>query len=151
MQVWELLVREQVRDTIVRYATAGDRGRFADMVEQFVDDATLEVPPAAALEGREAILAHLSGGGTRTGPPVAFEGQKPFLRHFTTNVDFRSMTAERVETTTYFCVMTALGPDHWGRYFDVLVPVGDRWLFRQRHARTEGWDPLGWYAAKKRW
>jgi hypothetical protein len=82
-------------------------------------------------------------------PPVAFEGQTPILRHFTTNIHFRSVTPERVETTAYFCAMTAVGPDHWGRYFDVLRPVDGRWLFAHRVAKAEAWAPDGWYAGNR--
>jgi len=83
--------------------------------------------------------------GTRHRPPVAFPGQTPVLRHFTTNLHFRSVSPERVETTAYFCAVTAVGADHWGRYFDVLVPRDGRWLFASRVAKVEGWAPGGWY------
>jgi hypothetical protein len=150
MDLAELLIREQVRETFTRYTTAGDGGRLADLVAQFTEDATMEVPPRAPATGREAIFAMLSDSAMHTRPPVAFEGQTPILRHFTTNIHFRSVTAERVETTAYFCAMTAVGPDHWGRYFDVLVPAEGRWLFARRLAKAEGWAPGGWYDGNRR-
>lgn len=150
MELWELIVREQVRETFTRYSTAGDGGRLEDLVAQFAEDAVMEVPPRGPAAGRAAILEMLKSSATRTRPPVAFEGQTPILRHFTTNVHFRAVTPQRVETTAYFCAMTAAGPDHWGRYFDVLAPEGDRWLFASRLAKTEGWAPDGWYDGNRK-
>lgn len=145
MELWELIARERVRETFTAYSTAGDGGRLDDLVAQFTADATMEVPPNPPAVGRQAILQSLRASAMRARPPVAFEGQKPILRHFTTNIHFRAVTRERIETTAYFCAMTAVGPDHWGRYFDVLVPEGERWLFAHRIARAEAWAPGGWY------
>jgi len=41
MEVWELAAREQIRDTIARYAHCVDGGRFDDLVELFVPVAVL--------------------------------------------------------------------------------------------------------------
>jgi len=150
MELWELIAREQIRETFTRYSTAGDGGRLEELVAQFAEDASMEVPPRALATGRSAILEMLRGSAMRARPPAAFEGQTPILRHFTTNIHFRSVTPERVETTAYFCAMTAVGPDHWGRYFDVLRPHGDRWLFSQRLAKAEGWAPGGWYDGNRK-
>ena len=37
--------------------------------------------------------------------------------------------------------LTNIGVDHWGRYRDVLVPVGDSWLFASREASADGFSP----------
>lgn len=145
MEIWELLAREQVRHTLTSYSMAGDGGRLEDLVAQFTEDAVMEVPPQPAAAGRAAIMEMLRASAMRSRPPVAFPGQKPILRHLTTNIHFQVVTPERVETTAYFCAMTAVGSDHWGRYFDTLVPVGDRWLFARRVAKAEAWAPGGWY------
>lgn len=149
MEIWELIAREQVRETFTRYSTAGDGGRLEDLVAQFTPDATMEAPPSPPAAGREAIVAMLRVAAMGSRPPVAFPDQKPIVRHFTTNIHFRSVSPDRIETTAYFCAMTAVGPDHWGRYFDVLVPVGDRWLFAHRIARSEGWAADGWYGGNR--
>lgn len=148
MEIWELLIREQVRITLTNYSTAGDGGRLDDLLDQFTDDAVMEVTPQPPAAGRAAILDLLTRLATSL-PPADLPGQKPIVRHFTTNVHFRSLESHRVETTSYFCAMTTAGPDHWGRYFDVLVPTGDRWLFSHRVAKTEGWDPHGWHARNR--
>ena len=41
---------------------------------------------------------------------------------------------------SYFFVVTARGPDHWGRYRDVLIPVGDRWLFAHRRIGVDAFS-----------
>jgi hypothetical protein len=38
---------------------------------------------------------------------------------------------------SYFTVVTELGLDHYGRYRDTLVPVGDEWLIRHRYVSTD--------------
>ena len=57
METWELEAREQIRDTITRYAHHVDGGRFDELVELFVPDASSRsqvIPP--------------TGAGTRSGP-----------------------------------------------------------------------------------
>jgi hypothetical protein len=53
------------------------------------------------------------------------------------------------ETAAYFQVTTQRGLDHWGRYRDVLVPVGDRWLFQHRLVAVDAAVPGGWYAGRR--
>lgn len=144
MELWELQARELVRQAYTRYSTAGDGGRLEELANVFAEDGVMEVPPRPPATGRAAILDSLSSA-LDLRPPVSFAGQKPILRHFTTNIHFRSISPERIETTAYFCAMTAVGPDHWGRYFDELVPVGEDWLFHHRVAKTEGYAKNGWY------
>jgi hypothetical protein len=43
MEIWELEAREQIRDTIARYAHCVDGGRFDDLVALFTPDGVLEV------------------------------------------------------------------------------------------------------------
>ncbi|MET0656977.1 MAG: nuclear transport factor 2 family protein [Steroidobacteraceae bacterium] len=144
MQIWELLIREQVSETIARYANAGDGGRLEELTEQFTARGILEMPPNQRAAGRQDIQAMLKSG-TQQKPPVAFAGQKAIIRHYTATTQFRLVTEARVEAITYFQAWTAVGPDHWGRYFDTLVPVGDRWLFEHRVAKVEGYASGGWY------
>lgn len=149
MHTSELVIREQVRDTLARYTAAGDGGRLEELAQQFTADGVLEVPPDQRATGREEIQAMLRAG-IRVKPPVAFAGQTPIIRHFTGNTQFRAVSDARVEATTYFQAWTAAGPDHWGRYFDVLVPVADRWLLQHRVAKTESYAAGGWYDLNRR-
>ena len=143
MEIAELLIRESVRKTFTDYSTAADGGRLEDCIKLFSENATFEVPPGHKATGRSAIrdmVVAMSGRPLPATPP----GQLSVLRHFTTNIEFRSLTESRVETTAYFCAMTAVGPDHWGRYFDVLVPEDGGWRFLHRIAKVEGYQAGGW-------
>ncbi|ROO84303.1 SnoaL-like protein [Actinocorallia herbida] len=143
MDQQELSARELIRDAFTRYAAAGDGGRPADLAAQFTEDGVLTIKPDPPLVGRAAITAALAPG--EIGVPT--DGSRFYTRHMVTNLDFRIFTPDQVETTAYFLVITPGGPDHWGRYFDVLVPVGDRWLFASRTVVIDGDRPGGWRAA----
>ncbi|MFC5745234.1 nuclear transport factor 2 family protein [Actinomadura rugatobispora] len=136
METWELVARERVRDTLAAYTHAGDRGRIEDLAATFTEDGVLELRSGETLAGREAITAMLSGVAERGSAPS--RGVPGIIRHFVANVRFEEVTPERVRTAAYFLVMNAHGPDHWGRYRDTLVPVGDRWLFEHRFVSTDG-------------
>ena len=43
-------------------------------------------------------------------------------------------------------MITDIGLDHWGRYRDRLVPVGERWLLAQRSVKTDGYAPGSFFA-----
>ena len=137
MEPWELLAREAIRDTIARYAAFVDRGQFDALVALFTEDATLEagdLPPAA---GRDGIRALLQGVGTR----LAAAEPQPYIRHHVSSLVIDVETPSAARATSYFLAVTARGLDHWGRYRDRLVAVGDRWLFQHRRVRTDGRAP----------
>lgn len=145
MDLAELVVRERVRDIYATYTHAGDRYRLAQLAGCFPEDGTLEIKGGSSASGREAIVAMLSGAEIPAGqrPPRPMVA---FVRHVVTNLLFTSLSARRVESTAYFCVLTDAGPDHWVRYCDVLVPVGDHWLFAHRQVSVDAAVPGGWYA-----
>jgi len=62
-------------------------------------------------------------------------------------VDFPSRT--EALATSYFLAITALGPDHWGRYRDRVVRAGDQWRFARRAAAVDGWAPGSWAAQRR--
>ena len=59
------------------------------------------------------------------------------MRHTLTNIRFTELTAERAQVSSYFTVFTEIGLDHYGRYRDVFVPVGDSWLIAHRFVATD--------------
>jgi SnoaL-like domain len=69
MESWELEAREQIRDTIARYAHCVDGGRFDDLVALFSPDGILEVEGEPAHRGRDAIRAS-SPAPAATSPPA---------------------------------------------------------------------------------
>src|SRR5580693_6438824 len=44
LEIWELVVREQIRDTLARYNWSGDAGRLDDLADTFCVDGVLEIP-----------------------------------------------------------------------------------------------------------
>jgi hypothetical protein len=143
-ELWELVAREQIRHTVAAYTIAGDSGRFDEIAAQFTLDGVLEVHGRSRAEGRASIAAMLAHNAT-DGAPVA--GDRPFfIRHFVTNVLIDPITPDEARVVAYFAVFTPDGPDHWGRYRDVFVPDGDRWLLQHRTARVDSSVPGGWYA-----
>lgn len=132
MELWELTAREQVRDTLAEYNHAGDRGRVAELAACFTVDGVLEVKGRPLARGRAAVLAAL-GGSAGAGSAVPHR----FVRHHVSTVRLESVDPERVQAAAYFLVLTAFGPDHWGRYRDVLVPAEGRWLLAHRRVTVD--------------
>jgi hypothetical protein len=136
--LWELQAREAIRDTIAAYHEAGDRYRLDELAACFTEDGVLEVRGQEPAVGRTAIVAMLSrplvDPERSTDPAVG----RFYVRHHVSSLRFASVSATEALVTAYFLVVTPIGPDHWGRYRDRLVPVGDRWLFRHRLVATDG-------------
>ena len=140
METWELIAREAIRDTVARYNDAGDRGRFDAMVECFTEDGVLEIVGAGEHGGRAAMTAFFSGVGGSARPGFTH------LRHCVTNVLIDVESSDGATASSYFQVITDIGLDHWGRYRDRLVPVGDRWLLSHRSVKTDGYAPASFFA-----
>ncbi|MBV9842268.1 MAG: nuclear transport factor 2 family protein [Sphingomonadaceae bacterium] len=150
MTIEELLAREAVRDTIARFTRASDSGRTEETAEQFHLHGEFVDSRGHHGSGRAAILAMLNSW-TGSAPPVKHADTKPVLRHFTSNTQFVAVKPDRIEAITYFCSMTAVGNDHWGRYFDVFEPHGKLWLFSRRAVKIEGYAEGGWYHTNRSW
>jgi SnoaL-like protein len=134
VQMWELIAREQIRDTLARYNWSGDAGRLDDLAHTFCTDGVLEIRGMAALNGRSEIAAFL-GGVTTT---VAAQADvKAVVRHNVANVLFAGLTRDRADVSSYFTVVTHIGLDHCGRYRDTLVPEGGGWLIKHRKVTTD--------------
>jgi hypothetical protein len=150
MEIWELLARECIRDTIVRYNSNGDAARWDELEVLFASDAVMDID-GQIYEGRPAIMAMFRAvqvsadddaiPGTQDSPTTMTEwlarGNKPFLRHFTatTQIDVQSET--RATARSYYCVLTVHGLDHWGRYIDDFTLIDGRWVFARRQHRLD--------------
>ncbi len=64
-------------------------------------------------------------------------GVTRIVRHNLTNIRFTELTPERAQVSSYVTVFTEIGLDHYGRYHDTVVPVGDQWLIRHRLASVD--------------
>jgi hypothetical protein len=148
MEVWELLIRESVRDTIARYNNAGDRLQLADLAGCFAPDGVMAITGRDPFVGRDVIVDSLTVALGEPGEPTNTE--RRFVHHHVAGTHFMAVTPDRVDTASYFAVHTPIGLDHWGRYRDTLVPgEGDdagRWLFERRKITTDGFAPGSLFA-----
>jgi hypothetical protein len=143
VDIWELVAREQIRDTLARYNWSGDAGRLDDLAETFCADGVLEIRGMEPLHGRSGIIAFLGGvSGNVASNPAIKPGVKPVVRHNIANVLFTGLTPEEARVSSYFTVVTNVGLDHFGRYRDILVPDGDTWLIKHRKVSTD-WVATG--------
>jgi SnoaL-like protein len=137
MELWELTARERIRDTLARYNWSGDALRLDDLAQTFCEDGELEVRGSEPVRGRAAIVELLGGVVTGTSTVAAATGVKRIVRHNVTNIRFTDVTPQEARVACYFTVLTEIGLDHYGRYRDVFIPVGDDWLIRHRFVSTD--------------
>ncbi|UXA20730.1 nuclear transport factor 2 family protein [Mycobacterium sp. SMC-4] len=137
MQMWEIVARELVRQTLADYTAATDRFDLRALAACFARDGVLEFAGATQpLTGPAAIEAGL--GAALSTPRDTGRRTASHVRHHVSSVRFGSVAADRIEVSSYFAVHTDIGLDHWGRYRDVLVPVEDAWLFAHRKISVDG-------------
>lgn len=136
MDIWELDIRESVRQTLADYTAATDRFDLHALATCFGPEGILEFTGGAEpLTGPAAIEAGLGAALARDSDPGS---QTPTLvRHHVSSIRFETVTRDRVEVCSYFAVHTDVGLDHWGRYRDVLVPADGRWLFAHRQIKVD--------------
>jgi len=134
MESWELIARELVRATVMRYVHLVDAGKLDELVELFTEDATLEAGDLPPATGRAAIRALFRDTGTR----LAAATTRPLIRHHVSSLEVEVQGPASATARSYFLAVTERGPDHWGRYRDRLVQVDGRWLFQHRRVRTDG-------------
>ena len=132
MELWELAARERVRDCLARYNWAGDAGRLDELAESFCEEGELQLRGEEPVRGRAAILDFIGG----VAASNAAEARR-IVRHTLTNIRFLELTPEHARVASYFTVFTHVGLDHYGRYRDTFVPVGDEWLIRHRFVSTD--------------
>ncbi len=146
MELWELVARERIRDGLARYNWSGDAYRLDELTQAFCEDGELELRGRAPFRGRAAIAAFLSGGGDpgddearRAALKSAAQtsGVTRIVRHNIANLRFLELTPTLARVTCYFTVLTEIGLDHYGRYRDTFVPVGDAWLIQHRFVSTD--------------
>jgi SnoaL-like domain len=130
VEIWELVVRERIRDTLARYNWSGDAGRLDDLADTFCADGVLEIRGFEPLRGRSEIVAFL-GGVTRN---VAVGADvKPIVRHNVANVFFDEVTRDHAQVSCYFTVATQIGLD----LADTFTPDGGIWRIRHRKVSTD--------------
>ena len=134
MEMWELVARERIRDTLARYNWSGDAGRLDGLAETFCVDGVLEISGLEPLCGRSEIATFLSSVTRNVAINVDV---KPVVRHNVANTLFIRLSPDQAKVSSYFTVVTHIGLDHFGRYRDTLVPDGDTWLIKHRKVSTD--------------
>ena len=134
MEMWELVAREQIRDTLARYNWSGDAGRLDALADTFCADGVLEIRGLEPLRGRSEIATFLGG---ITGKIAIDADVTPIVRHNVANVLFTELAPHRARVDSYFTVLTHMGLDHYGRYRDILVPESDTWLIKHSKVSTD--------------
>ncbi len=137
MQMWELVARERIRDTLARYNWSGDSARIDDLLQSFCPDGELEVRGTATASGHAAIAEFLGGVAAPSPSIAAGPHRKRIVRHTLTNIRFTELTPHRAQVSSYFTVFTEIGLDHYGRYRDVFIPVAEQWLIAHRFVSTD--------------
>ena len=138
----DLLAHKAIRDLVVRYNSYGDSGLFDLMLDLFAPDAVVEIG-SESYQGRSAIKQVFSQVPTRTSKP----GDSPaYLRHGTATHQIDLLDEVRATGRCYFFVLTSVGLDHWGRYLDDYLIVGDEWRFGRRRVLTDGYNPRSLFA-----
>jgi SnoaL-like protein len=137
MDTWELGIRESVRQTLSDYTAATDRFDLAALAACFSPDGVLEFHDAAQpLTGPAAIETGLTAAMSQS-----HDSTRPapnHVRHHVSSIRFQSVARDTVKVGSYFAVHTQIGLDHWGRYRDVMIPIGERWLFAHRRITVDG-------------
>jgi hypothetical protein len=145
MELWELMAREAIRETVARYAHYADSGRFTELAALFADEGTLDVETEAPLHGRDAIHHFL----TNVALDLASTSMSKMIRHNVSNLTIDFSSEREASGRCYFLAVTDIGVDHWGRYRDVYCPEPDgTWKFAYRKVRTYGRVPGG-FAARR--
>ena len=148
METWELVAREHIRDTLARYNWAGDAFRLGELAEAFCLDGVLEI--RGGRRCRAATRSSSSSAGAprpTTTPPGGGEGggghvgRHPDRAPQRDEPPLRRADPHAGAGRRYFTVLTELGLDHYGRYRDELVPVGDEWLISHRFVSTDWASP----------
>ena len=137
MEIWEVVAREHIRDTLARYNWAGDTGRLSDLSKTFSADGVLEIRGLETLHGRTEIVTFLGGVTGNLAENRTQSDVKPVVRHNLTNILFTDLAPDRAHVSSYFTVVTHIGLDHFGRYRDILVPDGGSWLIKHRKVSTD--------------
>ncbi len=136
MDLWELVARERIRDTLAHYSWSGDSLRLDEFAQAFCEDGELQLRGRDPVRGRAAIVEFLTGVAAPA-TVAAGSGATRVVRHNVTNIRFLEITGQHARVTSYFTVFTEIGLDHHGRYRDMFVPAGDQWLIRHRFISTD--------------
>lgn len=144
MEIWELIIRESVRDLVARYNSYGDSGRFEPMMELFAADAEMELvgdDGPVIHRGHDEILSIFTGTKSRWAGENSQRGAAAatgYVRHRVATHQIDVIDSTHASGYCYYEVIMAHGLDHWGRYFDRYEECEGTWKFVHRKVTREG-------------
>jgi len=119
---------EEIRRTLAQYNQAGDVDDARMFADSFAVDGEIHAAAFDAV-GRENIYAWKANQGIF---PAESGGKPTFRMHNVSSTLIEFQPDGTANVRSYFFTVTNIGPDHSGRYTDVFVKEGDRWLIKHR-------------------
>jgi ketosteroid isomerase-like protein len=119
----------EAEQVVRRAARCADRSDIAAMVENFSEDAVLDVG-GQTTSGRDAIFEFFGGA-------AAAPSEKERTKHVVTNTTLDA-DGDAVVPTSYFQVLRSWGLATWGRYVDRLDESAGAWRIVHRTVLVEG-------------
>ena len=147
MTLEELLAREAIRATMVKYNVSGDRLKVDDFAACFTEDGVIESEKAPGeyvfrYESRAEIHAWQSRWRNRE-PGADTVHKASFVRHHLSTCHIELTGPGSARARTYWTAWTDIGPDHCGYYLDRFRKVGEEWLIAHRTVRLDWESPNG--------
>lgn len=132
-----MIAREHIRDLVATYAVCADGGHVDELADLFAPEGVLETPDGSVHHGRAAIRSWLGRTRDALAPGAAIRA----LRHHVSSLQIAVADTHAASGSAYFLVVTAAGPDHWGRYRDRYACRNGIWQFSHRRVRLDGRRP----------
>ncbi|MDB5868418.1 MAG: hypothetical protein JWP96_750 [Polaromonas sp.] len=130
---------DAIRHTLAAYTWCGDNGDHDGYVATFAPDGVLDIKDGGTYTGRECIsAAFLDAFGASAAQLERRRNAGGRFSHHVSSLRIEVTSPQEARCWAYFAVVGPKGLDHWGRYTDRMVPIGDRWLFASRRVSIDG-------------
>jgi hypothetical protein len=132
----------EIQAVLHRYATLA-RGNtdFDQIATLFTADAKFRFGPDGAIVVPPSEISAVAG-----------DGEAAYIRHHLTSWHATFVSDTEARVYSQFLAITDQAPlgilDHWGRWEDIFVKEGGRWLIKDRLVIGEGAHPDGWLAER---
>lgn len=131
-------LREEIERTIYQYAWGYDDDELEYLAGAFAPDGTLDhaIEGSTDLRGPEQIRAWMD----EKRQVFRDAGEQP--RHMLSTLEVEQLSDTEARSRCYMTMMVTRSDGtvyvhHSGRYVDMFVRVGDRWLFSERLIRVD--------------
>lgn len=141
MTIEEMLAREDIRGLMAKYTVGGDRLDFKLLASVFADDGIMESGVLNAVGPQDIAdkLTQLMSGTESSSSARAMTFSRHNLTTSLVNFDSEASASGR----SYFLVMSDVGIDHSGVYFDKFIKIDGEWKIKHRRIRIDYCAPNG--------